>query len=149
MLSGPGAGQMPTTAAVVGDLMNLSDALRLQDATDFFQLEIQNSWARVTPPAQWVSPFLIRFTVKDQPESASAVGTILEKHKIGISSIHENVDVGIKAFTGSADPTATVVVITHEVQQAEMNRALSELALSPFVLQTINCLPILENSLIK
>src|SRR5215813_5009342 len=37
MLVGPGAGQMPTASAIVGDLINLASALKLPDFAPYFQ----------------------------------------------------------------------------------------------------------------
>src|SRR6185369_3224239 len=41
MLVGPGAGQMPTASAIVGDLINLASALRLPDFAPYFQPVIE------------------------------------------------------------------------------------------------------------
>ena len=49
MLFGPGAGRMPTASAVVGDLINLSNALRLPDFAGYFQLPLNSKPSHILP----------------------------------------------------------------------------------------------------
>src|SRR5260370_2629007 len=59
MLVGPGAGQMPTASAVVGDLINLASALKLQDFAPYFQPAVRSPTLPLCPVEYTESAFYI------------------------------------------------------------------------------------------
>src|SRR5207253_7166946 len=60
MLVGPGAGQMPTASAVVGDLINLASALRLPDFAPYFQPMIDSAESPLCSIEDAESAFYVR-----------------------------------------------------------------------------------------
>lgn len=130
---GPGAGEMPTASAVVGDLINLASALKLPDFASYFQASIGSGWAQLADPGEWTCPHYLRLYVHDHPGVIGQIGTIFGKHSLSIASIVQH---------GVTDEHASVVIITHNVKEANMKAALDELSGKEFLKRLAACLPI-------
>ncbi len=76
VMVGPGAGQMPTASAIVGDTINLANALQLPDFASYFQPEIETEWAQVNAATNWRSPYYLRLIVNYTPGVIGHIGTI-------------------------------------------------------------------------
>lgn len=122
---GPGAGQMPTASAVVGDIINLASALQLPDFASYFQPKIELQWATVAPPGEWVCPFYLRLSVSDEPGAIGKIGTIFGDWSISIQSILQR---GVRDDGG-----ATIVILTHDVRNSQMDKALTQLKTCRFL----------------
>lgn len=133
MMFGPGAGQMPTASAIVGDTMNLASALQLPDFARYFQPNILGEWARTTPAGSWSCPFFLRLSVNDTAGVIGHIGTILGAHGISIESILQR---------GVAGGKASIVIVTHETKEKNMQSALSELRKAPFLHAISSCIRI-------
>lgn len=135
VMVGPGAGQMPTASAVVGDSINLSNALQLPDFASYFQPAIASQWADVSPASNWVCPFYLRLAVSDTPGVIGRIGTIFGKHNISIRSILQH---------GVHETGATIVILTHKVKNADMENALKELQACDFLTKLSSCMRIFQ-----
>ena len=124
IMVGPGAGSLPTASAVVGDIINLESALKLPDFASYFQPSITSQWSTTASSDDWVSPYFLRLSVADTPGVIGTIGTIFGNHKISIQSIIQR---GVK------EGRATIVILTHEVREGDMNAALTDLKLCPFL----------------
>jgi homoserine dehydrogenase len=133
---GPGAGQMPTASAIVGDTINLSSALQLPDFASYFQPEIETEWADVAPPGNWSCPFYLRLSVNDEPGVIGKVGTIFGDHQISIVSILQR---GVRE-----DGSAVIVILTHDVSNKNMDKALEVLHKCSFLRKQESCIRILK-----
>lgn len=119
VMVGPGAGELPTASAVVGDTINLASALQLPDFASYFQPAISSQWAETVDPGLFRSPFYLRLSVADTPGVIGKIGTIFGEHGISIKSIIQH---------GVHDTGATIVILTHSVPDAAMQEALRVLA---------------------
>lgn len=137
MMVGPGAGEMPTASAVVGDVVNLSTALQLPDFASYFQAEITDGWAELAPADQWRSPYYLRMDVLDHPGVIGRIGTIFGQHDLSIRSIVQR---GVSESRGNA----SIIIITHTVRSADMTAALQDLKASEFLETLAACFPIYE-----
>jgi homoserine dehydrogenase len=117
-LVGPGAGSLPTASAVVGDIINLESALSLPDFASYFQADVKSQWAQISSPDLWTCPYFLRLSVDDTPGVIGTIGTIFGNHKISIQSIIQR---------GVENGRATIVILTHEVSDGDMNQALADL----------------------
>ncbi len=133
MMIGPGAGEMPTASAIVGDLVNLATALKLPDFASYFQLAIGPDWAKLGEVGDWKCANYLRLFVHDHPGVIGKIGTIFGNHGISIASIMQH---------GVADEHACVIIITHAVKEANMNAALKELSNGQFLKRLACCMPI-------
>lgn len=124
IMVGPGAGSLPTASAVVGDIINLESALKLPDFASYFQPSITSQWSNTASSDDWVSPYFLRLSVADTPGVIGTIGTIFGNHKISIQSIIQR---GVK------DGRATIVILTHDVREGDMNAALTDLKECPFL----------------
>ncbi len=130
VMVGPGAGQMPTASAVVGDIINLASALKLPDFASYFQPEIGSEWAETKPADDWICPFYLRLSVADTPGVIGRVGTIFGAHHVSIQSIIQR---------GVHDTGATIIILTHEVSNANMAAALKDLEACDFLHKLASC----------
>ena len=137
MMIGPGAGQLPTASAVVGDVVNLETALRLQDFASYFHTKVGGDWQTVQDPDEWQSAYYLRLAVDDHPGVIGRIGTIFGEHEISISSIIQR---------GVTAEAANVIIITHPVKTGNLNRALATLSKENFLSSIASRLAIFEDS---
>jgi homoserine dehydrogenase len=136
VMVGPGAGEMPTASAIVGDTINLASALQLPDFASYFQPEIESQWAEVAPAGAWSSPYYLRLSVSDEPGVVGKIGTIFGDHGISILSILQR---GVREDGG-----ATIVILTHRVKNENMDKALAVLNKCSFLERHESCIRIFE-----
>jgi len=131
VMVGPGAGELPTASAVVGDCINLASALKLPDFASYFQPSVDPEWAQVTAPGGWRCPFYLRLSVNDTPGVIGRIGTIFGKHNISIQSIVQR---------GVQECGASIVIMTHEVLNSDMQQAIAELESGDFLSELSSCI---------
>jgi homoserine dehydrogenase len=119
MLLGPGAGQMPTASAVVGDIINLASALQLPDFAPFFEPAIDSKQAALCPIEEAESAFYIRLETSDSPGVIGNLGYALGGHAV---SVHSLVQRGV-----TEQGTATIVLLTHKAKERNAAAALREI----------------------
>lgn len=135
IMVGPGAGQMPTASAVVGDTINLASALQLPDFASYFQTAVESGWADVADPGLWRCPYYLKLSVKDHPGVIGKIGTTFGAHNISMRSIvQRDVENG----------GASIIIITHAVQAATMADAVAELQREEFLDKVDSCLRIFQ-----
>ena len=123
MLLGPGAGQMPTASAVVGDIINLASALKLPDFAPYFQPEIDPHPVPVCNVDDGESAFYIRLETEDSPGVIGNIGRALGDHRV---SLHSLVQRGT-----TVDGGATIVLLTHRTSEGNARRAIAEIESQP------------------
>lgn len=123
MLSGPGAGQMPTASAVVGDIINLASAQQLPDFARYFQPQISSEIAPIMPIGETTSAYYIRFETSDIPGVLGHLGLAFGGQNVSLHSITQ------KGVT--ADGGATIVILTHSVREVQVLAALREISAQP------------------
>jgi len=120
MLVGPGAGQMPTASAIVGDLINLASALKLPDFAPYFHPVIAADEAPLCEIEDSESAFYIRLEADDTPGVIGNIGHALGGHRV---SVHSLLQRGVTAGGG-----ATIVMLTHRTRERNLARAMKEIA---------------------
>lgn len=123
MLLGPGAGQMPTASAVVGDVINLASALRLPDFAPYFQPAIDSKRYQACSIEDCESAFYLRLEATDTPGVIGNLGHAFGAHNVSLNSILQR---GVTA--GGA---ATIVLLTHKTSERSFARALREIESQP------------------
>jgi homoserine dehydrogenase len=118
MLLGPGAGQMPTASAVVGDIINLASALRLPDFAPFFQHDVSERPSPLCPIGDAESAFYIRIEAEDTPGVIGNLGQAFGGQGVSLHSILQR---------GVREGAATVVLLTHKARERDVARALREI----------------------
>ena len=118
LFHGRGAGAMPTSSAVVGDILDVGwDLARGVRAGGFTPPDNALS---IRPIAELVARYYIRLTATDRPGVLAQMAQILGDRQISIASVIQK----------EADPsaqTAEVVITTHPSREQDVQQALKEM----------------------
>ncbi len=118
MYVGRGAGAGPTASAVVADLIDVARGR----VPPLFGVGIARlADIPASPMRRHVGPYYVRLNVLDRPGVIADVAAILRDENISIESMLQRA----RALSGEAVP---VVLVTHETEEAAMQRALSAIA---------------------
>ena len=123
LLSGRGAGMMPTASAVVGDLVDISRNLLSGTAGRVPLLSFQRDAIKkipVMPISEIVTHYYLRFSALDRPGVLSTISGILGSCGISIKTAYQK---GRK-INGSVP----LVMLTHAAKEAAVTKALNEIA---------------------
>ncbi len=129
MFFGPGAGPGPTASAVVADILNVAAILKvgraagstaaLPDGTPLLDPLLacsHQSYCEIAPIEALVTRFYVRFLVKDSPGVIGKLGSCFGEHQVSLESVVQ---------IGRRDQMAEIVVITHDVREANFRQALA------------------------
>ncbi len=138
LLSGPGAGALPTATSVVGDIIDVGRNL-LKKASGRVPSFIHDGDVEpnVQDIAELSSRYYLRFSVRDQPGVLSSITGRLSEHGVSIEQMFQNVE------TKGAG-TATVVIFTHHATEGALRDALSEIDETPHVVAPTRVLRIVD-----
>src|SRR5262249_6194301 len=141
MLLGPGAGQMPTASAVVGDIINLAGALRLPDFAPYFQPPLSAQPLPLCPGPEsgdvgGESAFYIRIETTDTPGVIGNLGTAFGNNHVSLYSLVQR---GIRD-----DGTATIVLLTHKARESNVQSALNDITAQPTTHEIGIALPVMN-----
>ncbi len=123
MLTGPGAGQLPTASAIVGDLINLASALKLPDFARYFHPPMSSRVSEVLPIDETVNSYYLRLETSDTPGVIGNLGQALGRHGVSLHSVTQK---GV-----DASGAATIVLLTHSVRERLLEDALREILAQP------------------
>ncbi|MFZ0243605.1 MAG: homoserine dehydrogenase [Desulfobacterales bacterium] len=134
LLSGRGAGMMPTASAVVGDLADISRNLLVGATGRVPLLSFQRQAIRkipVMPISDIITHYYLRFSALDRPSVLATISGILGSRGISIKSAYQK---GRK-INGSVP----LVMLTHAAREAAVTEALSQIA----ALDVVSAQPVL------
>jgi homoserine dehydrogenase len=125
MFYGKGAGELPTASAVAGDILSLVADLQagVSPPLPGMQVTLQPGTAQLKPLAQTSSKFYLRLQTQDSPGVIGQLGTACGDHGVSLESVMQ--------MHTTATGTATIVLVTHEVQEADMQAALATITQQP------------------
>jgi homoserine dehydrogenase len=125
---GRGAGKMPTASAVMSDIIFISRNITKKVAgrvpSVAYNPGSTNS-RRILSTAEIKNRFFLRFTAKDQPGVLAVISSILGKHRISISSVHQR-----ERKKGVEVP---VYIATYRAFEQEIYDAITEIEKHPMV----------------
>ncbi len=125
LFQGRGAGSLPTTSAVLADVIDAARGIALAQPARGAELYLASLPVRSFSELE--SRYYLRLRVPDRPGVLSKIcGVLGDRHAISISDI-------IQKETSQDDQTAEIVIMTHAAREAAMQAALSELAGLPVV----------------
>ncbi|MBW3049758.1 homoserine dehydrogenase [Prochlorococcus marinus XMU1403] len=128
MFFGPGAGSGPTASAVVADILNIA-GIQSMSEDKIFNLDpllSAKGWrsCHVADKEQITKKNYIRLIAEDSPGVIGEIGTIFGNKKISIESIVQ---------FDAKDKKAEIVVITHKINQGQLEEALLDIENLPQV----------------
>jgi len=118
LFHGPGAGSMPTTSAVVADIVNIARNVAGNVAyPDPVKLSEKITVQSIN---NLISRYYFRLEAKDQPGVLAEIASILGENQISIESfIQKNVN--------DSKGTAELVIMTHQAKEEAFQKALAEI----------------------
>ncbi len=122
LLSGAGAGMMPTASSVVSDILDLTRNLALGIRRRMPPLGSEaalSSTRLVKPLDDIVTNYYFRFAALDRPGVLSQIAGALGKYNISIAAVIQKG----REVRGAVP----IVMITHEAREADMKKALAEI----------------------
>ncbi|MCX6023608.1 MAG: homoserine dehydrogenase [Chloroflexi bacterium] len=128
---GRGAGALPTTSAVLSDLLALAQDLHLGVKNRF--LPLPEGSKRIRPMDELRTRYYLRLTVTDRPGVLAQIAQALGEHAISIASV-------IQKEVDEQAQTAELVIMTHIAPEAAMTQAVDRLRALPAVAEVGNLL---------
>jgi homoserine dehydrogenase len=131
---GPGAGSLPTTSAVIADVLDAAHSIIGGRRELHFEEEAPS---RIIPISELRSRYYVRITVVDAPGVLAQIARCLGDAQISIASV-------IQKETYIDAQTAELVIMTHEALEASMQQALAAVEKLPVVQEIGNFLRVEE-----
>jgi homoserine dehydrogenase len=128
LLSGQGAGMMPTASAVVSDLLDLARNLSLglkRRVPPLGSEKALETRRAIKPMAEVVTNYYFRFAALDRPGVLSQIAGALGKYNISIAAVIQK--------GREVKGAVPIVMITHEAKEANVRQALVEIDALPVV----------------
>ncbi|WDL95562.1 homoserine dehydrogenase [Alicyclobacillus sp. ALC3] len=133
MFFGRGAGCMPTASAVVGDVIEVLQNMRMGISETVGATRLPRKVVATNQGPE--GRYYIRLTAKDRPGVFAQVAGVFGDAGVSMESVLQR---------RLADQDAQIVVVTHSVRQAELTAAADRLALLEAVAAVDNVLPVEE-----
>ena len=126
LFHGAGAGAMPTTSAVIADIVDIARDVNAETGSPSPQSSPvkgegeTDATAAVRPISELETRYYIRLTAADRPGVLAQVGGVFAEHHISIAS-------AIQKETDEVAQRAEIVLMTHRANEAAMQQAILEL----------------------
>lgn len=118
---GRGAGRKPTASTVIGDIADIARGI-VAEAGPRIAVPKTKRDVRIKSPGEIISQHYVRLSLADSPGSLAAATGVFAKHKVSISAALQ------KGLPEQEPGFATVVILTHEATQADIDAALNEIS---------------------
>jgi len=115
---GRGAGSLPTASAVVADVIQLAQNIKLGFPPEQRPQSLQTK--SITPISNISTRYYIRMTTSDQPGVLAQISRILGDNLIGIASV-------IQKEADENARTAEIVIMTHLARESAVQEAMQEI----------------------
>lgn len=125
LLSGRGAGDMPTAVSVVADLVDVAIAKKTGVSGNMTRA-IRLGERKLAPMADVETRYYVRFTVFDRPGVLAKITGALGERGVSIEQL-------VQQGRGTEDVPVEVVMLTHEAKEAALQAALEAIAKSDYV----------------
>ena len=131
LFHGAGAGAMPTTSAVIADIVDIGKDIVVSEQTPEDRRQgrqdllprsspLAPQRTAVRPISELETRYYIRLTAADRPGVLAQVGGVFAEHDISIAS-------AIQKETDEVAQRAEIVLMTHRANEAAMQQAILEL----------------------
>ena len=125
LLSGRGAGDMPTAVSVVADVVDVAIAKK-SGVSGNMTRAIRLGDRKLSPMADVVTRYYLRFSVYDRPGVLAKITGALGERGVSIEQL-------VQQGRGSEDVPVDVVMLTHEAKEASLKAAIDAISASDFV----------------
>jgi homoserine dehydrogenase len=128
LLSGRGAGDLPTAVSVVADIVDVARA-RVHGNSGLDTRGIQLSARALAPLSELECRHYLRFTVVDEPGVLARIAGALGSCGVSIEQMVQ------QGQARAGDQAVQVVMLTHTARDSQVSRALSELSGAGFAVR--------------
>lgn len=133
LFQGAGAGSLPTTSAVMADVLDAARSIELT-----WERGRPSPWRYtadmpVVPMSELISRYYIRIEVADKPGVLAVIARSFGDHGVSIASV-------IQKETDDAAQTAELVIMTHPARESAIQESISQIEQFPDVVQVGNML---------
>ncbi len=125
LLSGRGAGDMPTAVSVVADLVDVAIAKK-SGVSGLMTRAIRLAPRKLAPMSEVQARYYFRFSVYDRPGVLAKITGALGERGVSIEQL-------VQKGRGSADVPVDVVMLTHDSKEAAVQAALEQIGASDYV----------------
>jgi homoserine dehydrogenase len=125
LLSGRGAGDMPTAVSVVADLVDVAIAKK-SGVSGNMTRAIRLGERKLSPMSEVTTRYYVRFSVYDRPGVLAKITGALGERGVSIEQL-------VQTGRGSNDVPVDVVMLTHDTKEASMQAALETITKSDYV----------------
>jgi homoserine dehydrogenase len=125
LLSGRGAGDLPTAVSVVADVVDVAIAKK-GGVSGLSTGAIRLAPKKLAPMAEVECRYYFRFTVFDRPGVLARITGALGERGVSVEQM-------VQQGRGSTDVPVDVVMLTHESKEASVQAALGQIGASDFV----------------
>ncbi len=128
LVTGRGAGSLPTAVSVVSDVLDVARSV-VAGVAGLQTRAIKHARRALLPMADVHTRYYVRFTVSDEPGVMAKLAGALGDHRVSIEQIVQDPDVATTAGG------ATVVMVTHRAREGAVQAALGSLAGQAFLVR--------------
>jgi homoserine dehydrogenase len=125
LLSGRGAGDMPTAVSVVADLVDVAIAKK-SGVLGSMTRAIRLGERKIAPMDGVEARYYVRFSVYDRPGVLARITGALGEREVSIEQL-------VQQGRGTSDVPVDVVMLTHEAKEARVQDALAAIGKSDYV----------------
>ena len=133
MFYGAGAGGIETASAVLGDLVS---AARRHVAGGPGVAESTSSNLPVLPMSSVTTRYQITLSVLDQPGVLATIAQLFSDHGVSVEAVSQSV----RDSASAAQPTATLVIVTHQARESSLASTVAALGESSVVSSVVSVL---------
>lgn len=119
MFYGRGAGEFPTASAVCGDVLMLAEDLKHGNTPQPLSQVSLSEPLDILPVDETVNRYYIRLNTTDHAGVIGNLGQACGKNNVSLESV-------VQKGTND-DKTASIILITHDVKESELQQALKEI----------------------
>lgn len=130
LFQGAGAGSLPTTSAVMADVLDAARSIVLGGRPSPWRYTADMP---IVPISELVSRYYIRIEVADKPGVLAVIARALGDHGVSIASV-------IQKETDDESQTAELVVMTHPAKEESVQDSIAQIMGQPDVVQVGNML---------
>ena len=136
ILQGAGAGPLPTASAIIGDILEIAEAILNDKKLPHYPF-VGNS-AKIQPIDRLRSQYYLRLKVKDQPGVLAQISQSLGDRGVSLASV-------IQKDLGTSDGSAEIVITTHCALESSIQEAVYGIKSQDAVIDVFNLIRIEES----
>ena len=138
MFYGKGAGELPTASAVTGDILLIAKTLMQGgEVNDALRFDMQTA-GEILPIGETTNAYYIRVETTDAPGVIGNLGTACGRHNVSIKA-------AVQKPVENTEASATIVLLTHSVKEAQLQAALDEIREQPTTKTICSVIRVLES----